>query len=69
MKCPRCNGKTGVVETRHPSPDEILRERVCKSCGYIFHTMEFEVEFDDKFMRHWQRSARPTTRKKVNKNG
>lgn len=37
--CPKCDGKTGVTETRAE-----LRARRCKSCGYKFLTEEAEYE-------------------------
>lgn len=37
--CPKCDGKTGVIETRAE-----LRSRRCKSCGHKFITEE--VEYD-----------------------
>lgn len=37
--CPKCDGKTGIVETRAE-----LRRRRCKVCGYSFRTEE--VEYD-----------------------
>lgn len=58
MKCPKCNGKTTVTDTRHPSNDEVLRSRVCNKCQHKFYTSELEIEPTDKFIRYWQRADR-----------
>ncbi len=39
MKCPLCQGKTRVLETRK-ADNFIKRRRECKECGYRFRTIE-----------------------------
>lgn len=42
MKCPKCKGKTRVLDTR-----EELRRRVCESCKYAFFTIEAEIDYNE----------------------
>ena len=52
MLCPKCLGKTRVIDTRNNiKENEIYRRRICdnKKCGYKFHTVEFTVEENDNF--------------------
>ena len=39
MLCPKCNSKTGVVDTRSDEKG-IYRRRRCKDCGNDFFTKE-----------------------------
>ena len=44
MNCPACGHNiTRVVNTRHDTPETILRQRVCHSCTHSFHTMEIDL--------------------------
>lgn len=40
MNCPKCNGKTLVVDSRLVSLTERMRRRVCQDCGYRFTLYE-----------------------------
>lgn len=40
MNCPKCNGKTLVVDTRAVSETERMRRRVCQECGFRFTLYE-----------------------------
>ena len=41
MKCPKCNRKTNVVDSRLSSDNSVMRRRVCsKECGNDFRTIE-----------------------------
>lgn len=42
MKCPKCNGKTSVVDVREPKDIIYTIHRVClcKDCGNVFKTSE-----------------------------
>lgn len=42
MKCPKCGGKTTVLDTRHPTPNKIYRQRQCLECNHKFITSETE---------------------------
>ena len=64
MRCPKCNGKTKVLDVRHPAFDETLRSRICAACGHIFHTVEMEARSDNAFLSHWIKAYRPTTKYK-----
>lgn len=49
MKCPKCGGKSTVKDTLHTEENETYRRIKCsdESCGYIFYTVEYEVEDSD----------------------
>jgi len=41
MKCPECDGKLIVVDTRfNEFMYAVLRKRKCNGCGAVFHTVE-----------------------------
>ena len=48
MNCPKCEGQTGVLDSR-PECDCVRRRRRCLVCGYRFSTIELEE--DMKLMR------------------
>lgn len=58
IKCPRCkDGKTIVIDTAHNNADgETYRKKKCTICGYIFHTIEFEMETcnDESVKQTWK---------------
>lgn len=58
MLCPKCNGKVLVTDTRGTPNNDIYRERKCVNCGYIFYTIEFEVESTDDFKKEWSKYHR-----------
>jgi transcriptional regulator NrdR family protein len=44
MNCPACgHDTTRVINTRHDTPESILRQRVCQRCIHSFHTMEMDL--------------------------
>lgn len=48
MTCPKCKGKTKVIDNSHNDSDnEDYRKRKCEACGHIFYTVEYEVEYDE----------------------
>lgn len=52
MLCPKCLGKTRVINTyNNIKENETYRHRICanKKCGYKFYTVEFTVEENDNF--------------------
>ena len=52
MKCPKCNGKTGVLDGINvEAENERLRQRCCKVCGYKFWTTEIVLE-ETKELKH-----------------
>lgn len=57
MLCPNCKTtRTKVVDTIPNDDDfETYRVRKCPNCNYMFHTSEYEVEYDDKFRRLFNR--------------
>ncbi|MGI9292379.1 MAG: hypothetical protein ACR2PS_00225 [Pseudomonadales bacterium] len=40
MQCPKCNGKTKVIDTRHRQYNEIMRRRKCLICDHRITTWE-----------------------------
>jgi transcriptional regulator NrdR family protein len=60
MICPKCGSdKAGVTDTvKNPDANEIYRKRKCRDCGKAFHTIEFEVDYDDQFVEGWQKYYR-----------
>lgn len=42
LRCPKCEGKTSVVDSRPTCKIEVRRRRVCRSCCYRFTTYESE---------------------------
>lgn len=56
MTCPKCNEKTKVTQTVYnPWQRETYRRRMCLKCGRSFHTVEFEVEVNDRFRLDWEK--------------
>lgn len=39
MMCPKCNGRSIVVDVKHID-NETHRRKRCKYCGHIFYTLE-----------------------------
>ena len=52
MNCPKCEGKTKVLESRLNPTKRIgvRRRRGCQSCGYRFTTVEILMEKDEDFL-------------------
>ncbi|MDJ0598130.1 MAG: hypothetical protein QNJ37_04735 [Crocosphaera sp.] len=40
LKCPKCQGKTQILDTRSRADGKIKRRRQCFSCKYRFNTFE-----------------------------
>lgn len=54
LKCPKCgNGKLYGVESITTPENEVYRRRKCCNCGYMFVTVEFEVEYDSTVKKIW----------------
>ncbi len=54
MNCPNCDGDTHVTDTKYNgNANERYRRHKCKGCGHIMWTIEFEVEFDDRYRKQW----------------
>lgn len=48
MTCPKCGGKTKVVDVVHNLEDgETYRKRICESCSDKFFTVESEIKYDE----------------------
>lgn len=44
MNCARCgHDKHRVLQTRRGEPDTVLRQRICRDCGFTWFTMEIEM--------------------------
>lgn len=40
MRCPICNGKIAVINTRTTPENHVKRTRACYHCGNVFDTFE-----------------------------
>lgn len=59
MNCSECGGDTRVTDTNYnETANERYRRRKCKDCGRVIWTIEFEVEFDDRYQEQWRSCAR-----------
>ena len=58
MRCPKCEGKLAIKDKVVTSNDEVLRKRVCETCGHTLYTVEFEAIVNDGFMKEWHRNYR-----------
>lgn len=58
MKCPKCGGKMRVLDLVHTDNNETYRRKRCQACEHEIHTVEFEVEVDEKFSMEWGRCRR-----------
>lgn len=66
MLCPKCNGKTGVIDISHSEKTpENYRRRVCKKCGHTFYTVESVVKYDAKFDSQWRQGHRERKRRTI----
>jgi len=46
MKCPKCGGRTAVIDSR-PRKNQIFRRRECLECGFRFNTWEsYEKDYN-----------------------
>ena len=63
MKCPVCNGNTELKDIVHAPDNEDYRRRKCKDCGRIFHTIEYEVTYDEQFADLWNKNHRIKNKK------
>ena len=44
MTCPKCGGKTAVINSREPNNECVVRRRKCVNCEYRFTTKEYESD-------------------------
>lgn len=58
MVCPECGGKVHAPDIVHTPDNETYRKRKCVDCGFIFYTVEYEVEFDRKVQYLWNENHR-----------
>lgn len=57
MNCSKCGGDTRVTDTNcNTDANERYRRRKCKVCGKVMWSIEFEVEFDEKYREQWYAS-------------
>ena len=46
MNCPKCGSKyQRVINTRQEGPESTIRQRICKDCAHIFHTVEVDLPY------------------------
>lgn len=58
MRCPKCGADVHVRKTVEAADNEIWRERECLTCGHRFHSVEFEAEETESFLRDWKEYTR-----------
>lgn len=47
MKCPKCGGKLGVIDT-FSEGTSVYRRRKCKECGYLCYSVENIVPYNSE---------------------
>ncbi len=52
MKCPQCDEKTDVIDSRPAFAWQIRRRRRCPACALIFATLEVPVILPDYMVRN-----------------
>jgi uncharacterized Zn finger protein len=57
MNCPKCDGQTKVNDVVK-AKNENYRRILCKSCGHVFFTVEYETENNESFRNNWNRNNR-----------
>lgn len=50
MTCPKCNGKTKVIESI-TEDDSITRRRKCIECDYRFNTVEIDKDLYERLSK------------------
>jgi transcriptional regulator NrdR family protein len=50
MECPKCDGKTQVIDSRAAGGRSWRRRRSCPACGFRFSTKEISGEFIDNIL-------------------
>lgn len=59
MICPKCSGKTSVIDGVDGKPNSIkYRRRKCLVCSYIFYTSETVIEYDYDLDVIWHKNYR-----------
>lgn len=60
MLCPKCGGKSGVIDTvKNPVDNEIYRQRKCTDCGRVFYSIETKADCNQDFMEEkWHKYYR-----------
>ena len=53
LYCPKCGGKTTLVDMVQTPEREVIRRRRCLTCDHRFHTIEYEIEWDDRLKHLW----------------
>lgn len=55
MNCSYCGGDTQVTDTNYNgNANERYRRRKCKACGRVIWTIEFEVDYDERYQEQWR---------------
>lgn len=73
MNCPKCGGKT-TVHGSYADCESVQRRRLCKECGHVFFTAEYEVESEAEkenyyeCYRHYARERQRKHRRKLREN-
>ena len=63
MLCPSCGELLRARECKCDYENcEIYKYRVCSTCGYEMYTVEYEVDADEAFLKHWEELTNPVGR-------
>lgn len=66
MICPNCGRKMLVKDTVwNPNEEETYRLRECPDCGWFAHTVEYEVEPNERFEMDWAEHHKAKERKDI----
>ena len=66
MRCAKCGGKSKVndyVHVHNPDEECTYRQRICKNCGRIFYTYEYEIEMNKYDYNKWKDNHRRNKKK------
>ena len=65
MKCPRCYRRAKVIDTLLvDETNDRYRRYKCDTCGTLFHTIEFVIEYDKSVSEAWRVKNTAKLRKK-----
>jgi transcriptional regulator NrdR family protein len=65
MKCPKCKGKTKVLDSRRNPSNNIRRRRKCVKCSYRFSTIEILKIKKEKEIPMLKTSEKPPSKEVV----
>lgn len=58
MTCFDCGGKLHVKDSVNAPGNIVYRQKICKNCGRVYHTMEHVVGDSPSLRKDWKRYHR-----------